>query len=96
MASNDTWYYLRLKRRLCAEAIKSLALALERVDNVKSGDGLAASMFAVGDGILNDVAEERAEDGAGFFIHQTGNALDTTTAGQTTNRRLRDALDVIT
>ena len=46
------------RRRLAAEAVQSAALALERVDDVHGGDGLALGVLAVGDGIANHVLEE--------------------------------------
>ena len=86
-----------LGARIClgAEAVQSLAVALERVHDVEGRDGLAAGMLGVGHGILDDVLEEALEDGAGLLVHETGDALDTATASQTTDRGLRDALDVV-
>ena len=80
---------------LSTEAVECLALTLEGVDNVKSGDRLAASMLAVSDGITNDVAEEGLEHGAGLVVHQARDAFDAATTSQTTNRRFGDALDVV-
>ena len=81
--------------QLGTESVEGLALALESVDHVERGDGLAARVLTVGDGILDDVAEEGLEVGAGLLIHEAGDALDATTASQTTDRRLRDAVDVV-
>ena len=91
------WYMVHgLTAYLCTEAVERLALALKRVDDIEGCDSLATSMFAIRDRILDDVAEERAENGAGLLVHQSGDALDTATTSQTTDRRFRDALDVIT
>ena len=81
---------------LTSETVKGLSLTLEGVDNVHSCDGLSASVLGVGDGITNDVLEEHLEDASGLFVDETGDALDTTTASETADRRLRDALDVVT
>ena len=43
----------------------------------------------------DDVLEEDLEHTAGLFVDEAGDALDTTTACQTADRRLGDALDVI-
>ena len=80
---------------LGAEAVEGLALALERVDNVERGDGLPARVLAVGDGVLENVAEERLEVVAGLLVHEAGDPLDATTTSQPTDRGLRDAVDVV-
>ena len=40
---------------LTAEAVQGAALALEGVHDVKSSDGLAASMLGVGHGVTDDI-----------------------------------------
>ncbi len=87
---------VRARARLAAETVQGAALALERVDDIHGGDGLSASVLGVGHGITDDVLEEHLEDTAGLFVDETGDALDTTTASETADRRLRDALDVVT
>ena len=86
---------LRARARLAAETVQGAALALERVDDIHGGDGLSASVLGVGHGIADDVLEEHLEDASGLFVDETGDALDTTTACETADRRLRDALNVI-
>ena len=87
---------VRARARLAAETVQGAALALERVDDIHGGDGLAASVLGVGHGIADDVLEEHLEDASGLFVDETRDALDTTTASETADRRLRDALDVVT
>ena len=48
------------KRRSRAEAVERAALALERVDDVERGDGLALGVLGVGDRVADDVLEEAA------------------------------------
>ena len=43
---------------LSAEAVESASLALESVDHVHGGHGLALGVLAVGDGVTDDVLEE--------------------------------------
>ena len=43
--------------RLGAETVKGAALALESVDDVERGDGLALGVLGVGDGVTDDVLE---------------------------------------
>ena len=100
-ASLVFWFFEILKVRaaakdLAAETVQGAALALERVDDIHGGDGLSASVLGVGHGIADDVLEEHLEDASGLFVDETGDALDTTTASETADRRLRDALDVVT
>merc|ERR1711871_506900 len=83
------------RKRLPAEAVEGAALALEGVDDVHGGDGLAAGVLGVGHGITDDVLEEDLEDRPGLLVDEAGDALDTTTACQTADGRLGDALDVV-
>ena len=70
-------------------------MALERVDDIHGGDRLSASVLGVGHGVTDDVLEEHLEDASGLFVDETRDALDTTTASQASDRRLRDALNVV-
>ena len=83
------------RERLPAEAVEGAALALEGVDDVHGGDGLAASVLGVGHGITDDVLEEDLEDGPGLLVDEAGDALDATTACQAADGGLGDALDVV-
>ena len=80
---------------LAAEAVEGAALALERVDYVHGGDGLAAGVLRVGDGVTDDVLEEDLEHAAGLLVDEPGDALDAAPPRQPTDRRLGDALDVV-
>lgn len=81
--------------RLAAEAVEGSALALEGVDDIHGGDGLAAGVLAVGDGVADDVLEEHLEDTTGLLVDQARDTLDTTTASQAANGGLGDALNVV-
>jgi hypothetical protein len=70
-------------------------LSLEGIDDIESGDGLAASMLGVGDGITDNVLKEDLEDTTGLFVDEARDTLDTTTASQTADSGLGDALDVV-
>ena len=80
---------------LTTEAVEGAALALDGVDNVKSSDSLAAGVLSVGDGVTDDVLEEHLQDTSGLLVDEAGDALDTTSACQTADSGLRDALDVV-
>ena len=84
-----------VRGRLAAEAVEGAALALERVDDVHGGDGLAARVLGVGHGIADDVLEEHLEDTAGLLVDEAGDALDTTAAREAADGGLGDALDVV-
>jgi len=71
-------------------------LALEGVDDVEGGDGLALGVLSVGDGVTDDTLEEGLEDTAGLFVDHGRDTLDTATTSETTDSRLGDALDVVT
>ena len=81
--------------KLSTESVDGASLALEGIDDVEGGDGLALGVLGVCDGIADDVLQEVAEHGAGLLIDEAGDALDTSTACQTANCGLGDALDVV-
>ena len=64
--------------------------------HIEGGDGLAASVLGVGDGITDDVLQEHLEDTTGLLVDEARDALHTATASQTADSGLRDALDVVT
>ena len=80
---------------LAAESVEGATLALERVDDVHGGDGLSLGVLRVGDGVANDVLEEDLEDASGLLVDEARYALDASTSSQTTDGRLRYALDVV-
>ena len=81
---------------LCAEAVEGLPLALEGVDHVEGGHGLAAGVLSVGHGVTDDVLKEDLEDTAGLLVDEAADALHTTTASEAADGGLGDALDVVT
>ena len=80
---------------MATEAVESLALALERVDNVHGGDSLPLGVLGVGDSIADHVLQENIQDAAGLLVDQAGDPLDTAPPGQAPNGRLGDPLDVV-
>ena len=80
---------------LAAEAVEGAALALEGVDDVHGGDGLAAGVLGVGDSITDDGLHEGLQDAAGLLVNEAADALDATTACETADGRLGDPLDVV-
>jgi len=78
------------------EAVEGAALALEGVHDVHGGDGLAASALSVDGGFTDDVLKEHLEDRAGLLVDEAGDTLHTTTASETADSGLGDALDVVT
>lgn len=52
-------------------------------------------MLGVGNRVTNDVLKEDLENATSFFVNQTADALDAATAGETTNGRLSDTLNVV-
>ncbi len=81
-------------RYLTTEAVEGAALALECVDDIHGGNGLAVRVLCVPHGVLEGLLKEDLEDAAGFLVNQAADTLDATTAGQTAYGRLGDALDV--
>ena len=81
---------------LASKAVQGAPLSLQGVHHVHSRDGFSLGMLTVRDCIADDVLQEDLKDSAGFFIDETRDALDSSAAGQPTNGRLSDALDVVT
>jgi len=52
-------------------------------------------VFSVGDGIPDDVLKEHLQDTSGLLIDEARDTLDSTTASQTSDGGLGDALDVV-
>ena len=82
--------------RLTAEPVEGASLPLEGVDNVHGGHSLPLGVLGVGDGVADHVLKEGLEDATGLLVDEAGDTLDSSTAGQTTDGWLGDALDVVT
>jgi hypothetical protein len=54
--------------RLTTKTVQGPALALEGVDDVEGGDGLALGVLSVGDGVTDDTLEEGLEDTTGLVV----------------------------
>ena len=80
---------------LSSESVDGSALTLEGVDNVEGGDGLAASVLGVGDGVTDNSLEEGLENSAGFLVDEPGDSLHSSSAGETADGRFGDSLDVV-
>ena len=52
-------------------------------------------MLGVGDSVADDVLQEGLEDPAGLLVDEARDALDSSTAGETADGGLGDALDVV-
>ena len=70
-------------------------MALERVDDIHGSDRLAAGVLGVGDSVTDDGLKEDLEDTTGLLVDEAGDALDTTTASETADGGLGDALDIV-
>uniref|UniRef100_A0A8R7QI26 Uncharacterized protein n=1 Tax=Triticum urartu TaxID=4572 RepID=A0A8R7QI26_TRIUA len=78
-----------------SESVEGASLSLEGVDDVHGGDGLAAGVLGVGDGVADDVLEEDLEHAAGLLVDEPGDALHAAPPRETPDGRLGDALDVV-
>ena len=80
---------------LTAKAIESAALPFQSIDHIHRSHSLPFGVLCVGDGITDDVLKEDLEDTTGLLIDEARDTLDSTTASQTADSGLGDALDVI-
>ena len=81
------------RKFLCAESVESSSLSLESIDDVHSSDGLSLGMLGVGDGISDDASEEVRKDRADGLVDQLRDSLDSSSAGESSDRGLGNALD---
>ncbi|XP_036047250.1 uncharacterized protein LOC118586208 [Onychomys torridus] len=84
---------IQLARRIRGE--RGASLALERVDHVHGGDGLALGVLRVGDGVADHILQEHLQHPAGLLVDEAGDALDAATSSQAADGGLGDALDVV-
>ena len=70
-------------------------MPLEGIDDIHGGDGLPLGVFSVGDSVPDDVLKEHLQDTPGLLIDEARDTLDSTTASQTADGGLGDALDVV-
>ena len=87
---------MRKDGNLTSESVEGASLSLESIDNIHSGDSLPLGVFGVGDGVSDNVLQENLQNSTGLLVDQAGDALDTATASEAADRRLGDALDVVT
>ena len=80
-------------QRLTTKSIQGAPLALERVNNIHGGDGLAAGVLGIRHRATDHVFEEKLQDTTGLTVDKTGDALHTTTASEAADGRLGDASD---
>ena len=80
---------------LVSESVEGAALPFQSVDDVPAVDGLALGVLGVGDRVADHVLQEDLENAASLLVDQTRDPLDATPSGQSADRRLGNALDVI-
>ena len=81
---------------LTTESVEGAALPLESIDDVHGSDGLSLGVLRVGDSITDDVLKEHLQHSTSLLVDKARDALDTATAGKTTDGWLGDPLDVVT
>ena len=84
-----------LRRNLPSEAVQGAALSLQCVHDIKSSHGLATSVLSVGHSVTDDVLKEDLQNTSGLLVDEAGDALHATSARQSADGRLGDALDVV-
>eukprot|EP00878_Enallax_costatus_P043735 GHUV01051798.1.p1 GENE.GHUV01051798.1~~GHUV01051798.1.p1 ORF type:complete len:151 (+),score=22.29 GHUV01051798.1:146-598(+) len=80
---------------LTSEAVQGAALALQGIHYVHGCDGLPAGVLCVGHCITHNVLQEHLEHTTGLLVDEAADTLHTTTASQTPDSRLGDALNVV-
>lgn len=80
---------------LTTEPVQGPALPLERIDHIHGGHSLAASVLSVGNGVSDHILQEDLEHSTSLFVDEAADALHASSASQTPNGWLGDALDVV-
>ena len=81
---------------LTAETVESASLPLESIDNVHGCDSPSLGVLGVGDSVTDYILQEHLENSTGLLVNEARDTLDTTTASETADSGLSDALDVVT
>ncbi len=81
---------------LTSKPVEGASLALQSIDNVHGSDSLPLGMLSVGDSITDHILKENLENTTGLLVDEPRDSLDSTSASQTADSWLGDALDVIT
>ena len=84
-----------VRRCLTAKAVEGAALPLQSIDHIHGSDSLPLGVLSVGDSVPDDVLKENLEDTTGLLIDEARDTLDSTTARQTADGGLGNALDVV-
>lgn len=67
--------YMRLNKYkdylLSTETVKSSAIALEGVNDIKHGHGLTLRVLRIGIRIADDLVQESTEDDTGMFVNKS-------------------------
>ena len=79
---------------LCVSVQHASTLA-ESVHDVESSDRLALAVLSVRHAVTDNALHERLEDPTDLFVHDSADALDTTTARKAANCGLCDSADVV-
>lgn len=80
---------------LASETVQGAALSLQGVHDIHGGDGLAFGVLAVCDCITDDILEKHLQYTACLFVDQTGDPLDTTSPGKSSDCWFGNTLDVV-
>ena len=78
---------------LTSESVQGPSLTFQGIDDVHGGNSLPLGVFSVGDGVSDNVLEERSEDESGLVIDERGDSLDTTSSSESSDGRLGDTHD---
>ncbi|KAG4948179.1 hypothetical protein JHK82_041359 [Glycine max] len=82
-------------KTLTTKSVEGPSLPLKRINNVHSRNGLPPSVLRVSNGVTDDILQEDLENTASLLVDQTADTLHATPASQTTNRWLRNSLNVV-
>ena len=88
-------YQCLISRDLGAETVDGASLALQGIHDVEGRYSFPVSMLGVGNCVTHNRFQEALEDSPHFGVDEGGDPFDSTSSGQSTNRRLSNASDGI-
>ncbi|KAL3848859.1 hypothetical protein ACJIZ3_010741 [Penstemon smallii] len=84
-----------LDLKLTAESVESTALPLESINNIHGGNSFPARVLGVSNSVSDYVLQKNLQHTTCLFVDQATDTLHATPPREATDRRLRDALDVV-
>merc|ERR1711934_443900 len=92
---SSTGHKCRYRLILSTKAVQGTSLPLEGIDHIHGGDSIPLGVLSVGDSIADDIPQEALENTPSLLVNESTDPFDAPPPCKSADRRLGDALDVI-